>query len=155
MRDLAIVKPTLEDVEDIYKIVEYFANRGDILKRSRENITERIREFFCAKYANKIIGVVSLRLFFPYLAEIRTLAIDEGYQGMRIGKKLVEACIGEAKTLGVRDIFALTFKKEFFLKLGFRVIDKKELPSKKIWEDCINCPLFPGCDEEAVLFSLY
>ncbi len=154
MQGLKIVKPTLNDVEDIFRLVEHFAKKGDILMRSRENITERIREFFCAKDGDSVVGIVSLRLFFPYLAEVRTLAIDENYQGMNLGKKLVEACIEEAMSLGVKDVFALTFKKEFFIKLGFRLIDKKQLPSKKIWEDCINCPLFPNCKEEAVLFSL-
>lgn len=154
MQEIEIVKPNLSDVEDIHRLIEFYAKRGDILMRSRENITERIREFFCARLDGKIIGIVSLRLFYPYLAEVRTLAIDEEFQGLKIGKKLVLACIEEAKGLGVKSVFALTFKKEFFEKLGFKVIDKKKLPSKKIWEDCINCPLFPNCGEEAVLLEL-
>ncbi len=154
MQEIEIVKPNLSDVEDIHRLIEFYAKRGDILMRSRENITERIREFFCARLDGKIIGIVSLRLFYPYLAEVRTLAIDEEFQGLKIGKKLVLACIEEAKILGVKSVFALTFKKEFFEKLGFKVIDKKKLPSKKIWEDCINCPLFPNCGEEAVLLEL-
>ncbi len=155
MQEINIVKPNLNDIEDIYRLIEFYAKRGDILMRSRENITERIREFFCAKLDGKIVGIVSLRLFYPYLAEIRTLAIYEEFQKLSLGRKLVSACIDEAKALGVRSVFALTFKKEFFLKLGFKVIDKKELPSKKIWEDCINCPMFPNCGEEAVLLKLY
>ncbi len=154
MQEIEIVKPNLSDVEDIHRLIEFYAKRGDILMRSRENITERIREFFCAKLDGRIIGIASLRLFYPYLAEVRTLAIDEEFQGLKIGKKLVLACIEEAKGLGVKSVFALTFKKEFFEKLGFKVIDKKKLPSKKIWEDCINCSLFPNCGEEAVLLEL-
>ncbi len=154
MQEIDIVKPNLNDIEDIYRLIEFYAKRGEILMRSRENITERIREFFCARLDGKIVGIVSLRLFYPYLAEVRTLAIHEEYQGLKIGKKLVLACIDEAKALGVRSVFALTFKKEFFVKLGFEVVDKKMLPSKKIWEDCINCSLFPNCGEEAVLLKL-
>ncbi len=154
MRDLAIVKPILEDVNAIFDLIEHFAKKGEILIRNKENIAERIREFFCAKDGDRIVGIVSLRLYFPYLAEVRTLAIDEKYQGMNVGRRLVEACIEEARWLGVKDVFALTFKKGFFLKLGFKLIDKKQLPSKKIWEDCINCPFFPNCKEEAVLLSL-
>ncbi|WP_022669595.1 N-acetyltransferase [Hippea alviniae] len=155
MSDINIVKPTLNDVDDIYKLVSYFAKKGDILARSKENIAERIREFQCAKGNGNVIGISSLRIFYPHLAEIRSIAIDENYQNMGIGKMLVSACIEEAKRLGVKNVFALTFKKEFFLKLGFKPIDKKELPSNKIWEDCINCPLFPNCKEEAVIYSLY
>lgn len=154
MSDIRIVKPTLNDVDDIYKLVFYFAKKGDILPRSKDNIAERIREFQCAKDGENIIGVSSLRIFYPYLAEIRSIAIYENYQSMGIGKMLVSACIEEAKYLNVKDIFALTFKREFFLRLGFRLIDKKELPSNKIWEDCIHCQLFPNCKEEAVIYSI-
>ena len=154
MVDLEIVKPTLEDVDSIFNLVENFARKGEILKRSKGNIAERIREFFCIKDGNNVVGVASLRLFFPYLGEIRTLVIDEEYQGFNLGRRLVQSCVDEAKKLCVKDVFALTFKKGFFLKLGFKLIDKKQLPSNKIWEDCINCPFFPNCKEEAVLLSL-
>ncbi len=154
MQDIKIFKPTLEDVEDIYKLVDFYARKGEILKRTKENITERIREFSCAKVDGKLIGIVSLRLFYPSLAEIRTLAIDEKYQGMGLGTKLVRTSIEEARKLKVKYIFALTFKRDFFVKIGFNVIDKKELPSEKIWEDCVNCPLFPNCGEEAVFLRL-
>ncbi len=154
MVDLAIIKPTLEDVDSIFNLVENFARKGEILKRNKGNIAERIREFICIKDGNDVVGVASLRLFFPYLGEIRTLVIDEEYQGFNLGRRLVQSCVDEAKKMCVKDVFALTFKKGFFLKLGFKLIDKKQLPSNKIWEDCINCPFFPNCKEEAVLLSL-
>lgn len=88
------------------------------------------------------------------MAEIRSIVVKEIYQNKGLGAALVEASLDEARRLNVKDVFALTFKKEFFLRLGFVEIDKKELPSKKIWEDCVNCPLFPSCKEEAVIISL-
>jgi len=50
-------------------------------------------------------------------------------------------------------VFTLTYKPGFFSKLGFRVIDKKELPHK-VWADCLNCPHFPDCDEIAMLLQI-
>lgn len=55
---------------------------------------------------------------------------------------MVDYELKEAKQLGVEKMFALTFQLEFFQHLGFRHIDKKLLPQKKIWEDCVNCPFF-------------
>ncbi|WP_035589259.1 N-acetyltransferase [Hippea jasoniae] len=155
MKELEVLKPTLDDVDDIYSLVDFYAKKGDILPRSRENISERIREFVCVKDNNRVVGIASLRIFYPKLAEIRTIAVDEQYQNRNLGKRLIEACLNEAKILKVKDVFALTFRVEFFLKLGFELIDKKLLPSKKIWEDCINCPLFPSCKEEAVIYHIY
>ncbi|AEA34446.1 N-acetyltransferase [Hippea maritima] len=151
---MEVVKPTLLDVDELYNLIDYFAKKGDILKRSKENIAERIREFVCIKEDNSIVAASSLRLYYPFLAEVRTIVVRENYQNRHLGSKLVEISLEEARSLGVKNVFALTFKKEFFLKLGFVEIDKKELPSKKVWEDCVNCPYFPSCKEEAVIISL-
>ncbi|MCK7467407.1 MAG: hypothetical protein MZU91_04190 [Desulfosudis oleivorans] len=45
-------------------------------------------------------------------------------------RELVEACVSEAITLGLFKVFTLTYKKDFFLKLGFKEIDR-ELASGK------------------------
>jgi len=29
----------------------------------------------------------------------------------------------------------------------------KETLSQKVWKECINCPKFPNCDEEAVVYD--
>ena len=56
----------------------------------------------------------------------------------------------DAEQLGVGRVFALTYATDFFLSLGFRVIDKNLLP-RKVWSDCVNCHKFPLCDEVAVI----
>jgi amino-acid N-acetyltransferase len=67
-----------------------------------------------------------------------------------IGTQLVESCISEAIVLGIGRVFALTYKPEFFEKLGFHIVDKAELP-QKIWTDCLKCSKFPDCDEVALV----
>ncbi len=151
---MRILKPSLREVNLIKNFVDEFARKGDILPRSLHDIAERVREFVIVKENNKLIGVSGLRLYYPDLAEIRTIVVDTEYQGKGIGKLLVEFELEEARTLGVKKVFALTFKKEFFVRLGFSIIDKKELPSNKIWEDCIKCPFFPDCKEEAVIKNI-
>jgi amino-acid N-acetyltransferase len=66
-----------------------------------------------------------------------------------VGKALVESCLAEAYELGIRRVFVLTYKKSFFEKVGFRTIDKSDLPHK-IWADCLKCTKFPDCDEVAM-----
>ena len=63
---------------------------------------------------------------------------------------LVERCIEEAKALGLKRIFTLTYVPEYFKKLGFHVVDKSELPHK-VWSDCLKCTKFPDCDETALI----
>ncbi len=63
---------------------------------------------------------------------------------------MVKACLEESKILGVRRVFALTFRPDFFERLGFKKVDKSVLPHK-IWTDCLKCVKFPDCDEIAVV----
>jgi len=151
---ISIEKPTISNVEQIKKIVDYFAKKQDILPRPIEDITERIREFVVAKDNDIVIGTSSLRLYYPDLGEIRTITVCDKYQHKHIGKMLVDFEISEAKKLNVKYLFALTFRKRFFERMDFKLIDKKELPLKKIWEDCIKCPFFPDCKEEAMIMNL-
>ncbi len=74
-------------------------------------------------------------------------------QGKGYGKLLVETCLQDARDLGLPKVFALTYVPDFFEKLGFALVDKSTLPHK-IWSECINCPKFPDCGEEAVTIKL-
>ena len=63
------------------------------------------------------------------------------------------ACLEEARELGLKTVFALTYKPGFFERIGFRVVDKSTLPHK-VWNECIRCPKFVGCTEIAVVYDL-
>jgi amino-acid N-acetyltransferase len=84
---------------------------------------------------------------------VRALAVAEGYQRTGLGRDLVNACRREALDMGIKRMFALTFQPGFFEKLGFQRITKEQLPHK-VWSDCIKCPLFPNCDETAIILDL-
>ena len=66
---------------------------------------------------------------------------------------MVRACIDEAREIGLKRVFCLTYKPDFFARFGFRVVDKSELPHK-VWQDCVHCAKFPECDEIAVMRNL-
>jgi N-acetylglutamate synthase-like GNAT family acetyltransferase len=60
----------------------------------------------------------------------------EEASGKGIGKKLVAACIDEARALGLKKVFALTYLTPYFEKLNFKPISKDILtsnPSPKIY----------------------
>jgi amino-acid N-acetyltransferase len=80
--------------------------------------------------------------------------VSKNFRGLKLGKRLVEACIKEAKTLGLQQILSLTYQKGFFESLGFYEIEKEKIPEHKIWADCIRCKHFPVCDEIAMVYDL-
>lgn len=148
-----IRKAQIADVKDIQKLLMTFANRGDMLSRSLSELYESLRDFYVADDNGALLGAAALHIVWEDLAEVRSVAVTEDAGRKGIGSKLVQACIAEAREIGLKRIFCLTYKPDFFAKHGFRLVDKAELPHK-VWGDCIKCPKFPDCDENAMILDL-
>lgn len=124
-----------------------------MLPRTLNEIAEGIRDFWIYEKRGSIVGCAALHIFSDKLAEIRSLAVDAGHPREGIGTGLVKACIKEAEGLGIKSIFVLTQKSDFFKRFGFVSTEKKKLP-QKIWSDCSICPKFAKCDEIAYVKEL-
>ncbi len=149
-----IRKAKLTDAKEIYALINSWSKKGKVLGRSLNYIYENIRDFWVYQEKKKIIGACALHAVgWQDLGEVKSLVVLPKFQHKKIGTKLVSRCIDEAKALGVKNVFALTFVPLFFKKLGFRQIDMKELPHK-IWNDCVDCVYFPDCQEKAVILKL-
>jgi len=146
-------KARIPDAKAIHKLLISYAQEGLMLSRSLSDIYEAIRDFYVYVEDDRVVGTVCLHICWEDLAEVRSLAVADECGGKGIGRSLVEACIEEARGLGLRRVFALTYKPLFFGKLGFREIEKSELPHK-IWGDCMKCVKFPECDEIAMQIDL-
>ena len=146
-----IRKARMRDVKTIQKLIADYARKGDMLPRSLSDIYENLRDYFVyVENGEDVIGSAAIHIMWEDLAEVRSLAVREDRMGRRVGTQLVEACVSEAIVLGIARVFALTYKPEFFEKLGFKRVDKAELPHK-IWTDCLKCSKFPDCDEIALV----
>jgi len=151
---MAVVrKATLDDVEQIYTLIDRYAQRGIMLPRSRELLTRVIDTFTVAEENGSVIGIGSLCVLGKELVEIRSLGIDEHYKGRGIGSRIVDKLVEEARELKMRQVMALTYEVRFFEKNGFHVVDKEIFP-EKVWTDCVNCKKQHCCDEIAVLKTL-
>ena len=151
-----IRKATINDVHHIQELLNHYGDQGLLLPRSLSELYTHLRDFWVRDEdsANNILsGICALEICWEDLGEIRSLAVRDGYQGKGIGSKLVERCLDEAISLGVKNVFALTYIPDFFIRKGFREIEKSILPHK-VWAHCLNCPKFPQCDERAVIIEL-
>ena len=149
-----IRKAKISDSKQIYTLINAWAKKGKVLRRSLNYVYENIRNFWVFTQDKKIVGCCALGVVgWEDLAEIKSLAVSNKHQGEGIGANLVKSCLEEAKLLGVKNVFALTFAPGFFKKFGFKKTSRKKLPHK-IWSDCINCVHFPKCKEEAVIIKI-
>jgi amino-acid N-acetyltransferase len=151
-----IRRALVRDMKTIHKLLSYYGDQGLLLARPLSELYDHLRDFFILVERGEdeiILGVCALGICWEDLAEIRSLAIVDGQQGKNFGSQLVKACLEEARSLGVRQVFVLTYVEGFFSKMGFKVVEKTILPHK-IWADCLKCSKFPECDETAMILEL-
>lgn len=148
-----IRKARIGDIKQIQALINNFARQDLMLPRSLNDLYENIRDYWVAEKNGRIIGSCALHISWDDLAEIKSAAVQKDKQGQGLGLDLVTACLNEAKSLGAKKVFVLTYQPKFFQKFGFKKIGHSDLPHK-VWAECINCPKFPNCQEIALLKKL-
>ncbi|MDZ7724469.1 MAG: N-acetyltransferase [candidate division KSB1 bacterium] len=148
-----IRRAKIHDVPQIVQLIKVWSDQGEMLPVAQSQVFSQLRSFVVVEQDEKVIGVGALVIIWGDLAEVRSLALKPEAIGQGIGREIVSYLLDEAKELEIPRVFTLTYKPEFFQKLGFSPIDKKYLPHK-VWKDCINCPKFPDCDENALIIDV-
>jgi amino-acid N-acetyltransferase len=150
-------KARITDVKGVHKLImNTSADDGLVLPRSYNQLYSHLRDFFVVvddKDEEEILGCCALAICWENLAEVRSLVVAREARGHGLGRRLVEACLSDAVTLGIYRVFALTNTPDFFRHMGFVECSKDSLP-QKVWSDCLNCPRFPDCDEIALHMEL-
>lgn len=152
--EIKFLKPDLTHINEMQELVKEEIEKGNILLRTHDEVANTIRSYTIVTVDGVIAGFTALHIHSLRLAEVRSLVVSKDFRGHKLGKKLVEACIKEAKQYKLKQVLSLTYEQGFFESLGFRVIEKEDIPEHKIWADCIRCKHFPKCDEIAMVYDL-
>lgn len=156
MSEIAIRRAAAKDVKTIHRLLSLYGGQGLLLARPLSELYDHLRDFFVLVTPGSdesVVGACALGICWEDMAEIRSLAVVKGYQGQKLGSRLVLTCLEEARALGIRRVFVLTYVEAFFAKMGFKVVEKSILPHK-IWADCLRCSKYPDCDETAMMLDL-
>lgn len=145
-----IRKADENDIESLAELIQFYAQQGIMLPRSREVLAKQIEHFVVAEWEGELIGCGSLCQLGADLVEIRSLGISPDYKGRGIGTMLVDELLIEAKARAIPKVMALTYESKFFQKNGFDIVEKEIFP-EKVWTDCIHCSKLHCCDEIAVM----
>ncbi|MBU1090841.1 MAG: N-acetyltransferase [Candidatus Omnitrophica bacterium] len=145
-----IRKARIKDIKQIHILINSFAKKDLMLSRSLNELYENLRDYWVAAEHQRIVACCALHICWDDLAEIKSLAVLKQRQRKGLAKSLLLSCLDEAKSLGAKRVFVLTFKPEYFRKFGFKKISNSQLPHK-VWAECINCAKFPDCQEVALI----
>jgi amino-acid N-acetyltransferase len=134
------------DVPGIRALVD--ANTADrrLLEKATVTLYEDLQEFFVAVDGERVVGCGALHVLWEDLAEVRTLAVDRSVQGRGIGAALLSRLVENARDLGVRRLFCLTFEVDFFRRHGFVPV------SESIVDPGVQAELLQSPDEGVAEF---
>jgi amino-acid N-acetyltransferase len=113
------------DVPIIRKLIDSNVESGRLLSKATVTLYEDVQEFCVAELVDdgSLAGCGALHVMWEDLAEIRTVAVVPGYQGLGIGHAIVGELLARAHVLGVNRVFCLTFAVDFFVRHGFQPIN--------------------------------
>ncbi|MDV0446285.1 Amino-acid acetyltransferase [Methanosarcinaceae archaeon Ag5] len=148
-----IRKAKMSDVYEIKALINSYATEGCMLPRSLDSLYTTIRDFMVFEENGHIIGCCGIHPDWEDLGEVVSFAVVRGRTRQGIGTELLDACIEDAKTVGMNRLFVLTSSPLFFERKGFTQIKKDELPWK-IWADCVNCSKYPDCDSASLIMEI-
>jgi amino-acid N-acetyltransferase len=148
-----VEKATVGDVPKIYELLRSFSTHGLLLPRSYVNLYESLQTLHVARVdeePGRLAGVGALQVAWEELAEVRSLAVPADLRGRGLGRALTMDLEKEARELGIKRMFVLTYVPDFFKKLGYHQVSLDTLP-QKIWAVCFNCIHYPDCKEIALI----
>ena len=151
---LRVERASLRDTYDIHEVINYFADKGEMLHRTKDEINQNINDFVVVKNkTGELIGTAALHKLDDRLGEIKAVAVKENWQGQGIGSILVQSCLQDAFKLELNEIFVLTNKPDFYKKMEFSLSNVTKFPMK-IWSECMACSKFFSCNEIIMSLSI-
>jgi argininosuccinate lyase/amino-acid N-acetyltransferase len=146
---MSVRRAKMSDVDSIFTLTNFWADKGEILPRSRDNVIHDIQNFVVAEIEGKVVGSASLYIYQTGLAEIRSVVIAESAQKQGQGEALVQYLLEFAHQMELQQIIVLTYIPQYFAKLGFNLIEKNSL-AENIIEDSEPSPYKDPADEMAM-----
>jgi amino-acid N-acetyltransferase len=125
------------DVKKIRKIVDGYTDERRLLFKATVTLFEAVQEFVVAELDGEVVGCGALHVLWEDLAEVRTVAVIEEMHGKGIGNQIMIKILENAKDIGVKKVFCLTFETKFFGSHGFQEIEGTPV-SPEVYQEMIR-----------------
>lgn len=146
---MSVRRAKMSDVNAIHALVNVWADKGEILPRTLDNIIHDVQNFVVAEVDGQVVGTASLYIYQTGLAEIRSLVVEENAQRKGQGEALVQYLLEFAHQMELEQIIVLTYIPQYFERLGFALMDKGLLAENIIEDSKPNA--FKNPDDEVAM----
>ncbi|WP_403022672.1 amino-acid N-acetyltransferase [Salinibacterium sp. GXW1014] len=128
------------DVRQIQKLVEPLVHQRILLGKELVVLFESLQEFRVAVDADeRVIGCGALHVMWEDLGEVRTLAVASEWLGRGVGHAILDSLEEQARELGLRRLFCLTFEVEFFGRHGFEPMGEQPI-DPELYAELLRSP---------------
>lgn len=141
-RGFSVRQARTADVRGIHALVEPLVQERILLGKELVVFFESVQEFSVAvdDGSGEVIGCGALHVLWEDLGEVRTLAVQERWRGTGVGHAIYERLEQQARELGLRRLFCLTFETEFFGRHGFVSIGEELLVDPEVYSELVRSP---------------
>jgi len=120
------------DIPAVLGIMEPLAEAGVLVKRTAAELGGRLDEFAVYEVDGTIHACGGLHLFPDRTGEICGVAVDDSYENMGTGRRMVAWLMNRAAQAKCRKVFLLTTRaSDWFYSIGFKKGTLKDLPKEK------------------------
>ncbi|HBS09994.1 MAG TPA: amino-acid N-acetyltransferase [Microbacterium sp.] len=140
MTEFSVRPARTADVRAIQALLEPWVQRRVLLGKDLVVLFESVQQFTVAEDADgRLIGCGALHVMWDDLGEIRTLIVADEWLHHGVGRAIVDRLEENARALGLRRLFCLTFEVEFFSARGFEVIGE-QVVDPDVYSQLIRSP---------------
>jgi len=112
----------LDDLPAILSLLERSGLPGD-------GLSDHLATALVARAGRAVVGSAALEVY-GTAALLRSVAVEEAFQGQGLGTRLTRAALALARQQGITGVYLLTETAGgFFPRFGFRPIARSEVPS--------------------------
>jgi amino-acid N-acetyltransferase len=140
-------------VDAIQALIASHVASDHLLPRTVEEIAAHHHRFVVATISGDVVGCAELAPLSASVAEVRSLVVSAEARGSGLGRRMVEHLIARAATEGFARLCAFTHEAGYFVHLGFSIVPHLWV-REKVFTDCVGCPLFRSCGQQAVVMTL-
>jgi amino-acid N-acetyltransferase len=115
------------DIPAVKALVDRFSGRI-LLEKTTVQLYEDVQDMLVAELDGRVVGSGALHVMWHDLAEVRSVVVEPEMRGRGVGHLLLEGLLDQARWLGVRRVFCLTFETAFFARHGFHEIEGAPVP---------------------------
>jgi amino-acid N-acetyltransferase len=120
------------DVSEVLRVMEPYITQGILVPRDTRSLEDQYKDYVVYDMDGRVHGCAAMHQYPDNQGEIAGIAVDRGFAGLGIGKRLVLYLLEKARERRLTRIFALTTQTaDWFEKLGFRQGDLNEIARKK------------------------